>query len=188
MYNQNWMITTTMMPFAETICIVLFMWVFPRSPFIISIESILRLYNQITSLILHRWTYKSHISSKYWSFYFIRIIVTMFIPYNPVQQNKLTQSIFVCWNSIHMNRAPTLQLLKTNPFCFYSRFSFYLFGNYMSDISNISNILILCANLVSGNCLSNNFYFIIFYSHFSSNIQSFILVFPIHYSNSIVSL
>ena len=32
MYNQNWMITTIMMHFAETIWIVLLMWVFPKSP------------------------------------------------------------------------------------------------------------------------------------------------------------
>ena len=73
------------------------------------------------------------------------------------------------------------------PLFLYMFHSFSLFNYCMSDISNISIILILCANLVSGNCLSNNFYFIIFYSHFSSNNQSFILVFPIHNSNSIVS-
>ena len=78
----------------------------------VSIESILRLYNQNTALILHRWTYKSHISSKYWSFYFIRIIVTMFIPYNPVQPNKLIQSIFVCWNNIQINRAKLFNYWK----------------------------------------------------------------------------
>ena len=184
------MITTTMMPFAETIWIVLLMWVFPKSP--------LYPLNPFCDCIIRTllWFYTDEPTNRIFpvnidhsiSFALLSQCLFHIIRFNKTNWHNLYLFVGIVFMWIEINSS----IINTNLFFLYSRFCFFLsfslFGNCMSDISNISNILILCANLVSGNCLSINFYFIIFYSHFSSIIQSCILVFPLHYSNTIVSL
>ena len=183
------MITTTMMHFAETVCDMLFMWVFPKSPLFplnpfcdCIIRTLLGFYTDEPTNRIFPVNIDHSVS-----FTILSQCLFHIIRFNQTNWYNLYLFVGIIYIWIKLNSSIIEN--KSFPFLFsFSFLSFSLFGNCMSDISNISNILILCANLVSWNCLNNNFYFVIFYSHFSSNVQSFILVFPIHYSNSIVSL
>ena len=183
------MITTTMMHLAETVCDVLLMWVFPKSPFYP--------LNPFCDCIIRTllWFYTDEPINRIFpvnidhsiSFTLLSQCSFHIIRFNKTNWHNLYLFVGIVFMWIELSSSIIEN--KSFPFLFsFSFLSFSLFNYCMYDISNISFFSFFNANLVSGNCLSNNFYFIIFYSHFSTNNQSFILVFPIHYSNSIVSL
>ena len=133
------MITSTMMPFAETIWIVLFMWVFSKSPLYplnpfcdCMIRTLLWFYtdeptNRIFPVNIDHSISFALLSQC--SFHIIRFNKTNW--YNPFL------FVGIIYKSIELNSS-NIENKSFLLLFFYSFLSFSLFGNCMSDISNIS--------------------------------------------------